>query len=84
MIYFYSFLTSLIAIGLRGFQHKNVIGNHKKAVFFTAYLIALGEVLTIGLIIKGGWIICFSVGTGAAMGMVGSMYLHDKIFKNNV
>jgi hypothetical protein len=81
MIYVYSFLISFITVGLRGFQHKNVIGNHKKAVFVTAYLVAVGDVLTVGMVVLGGWTICFAAGTGAAVGMVCSMYLHDRIFK---
>lgn len=81
MIYLYSFLASFISVGLKGFQHKNVIGNHIKVVFFTSYLMAVMDVLIIGLIIKGGWSICFAVGTGAALGMILSMRLHDKIFK---
>ena len=71
-------LASLCTVGLKDFQHKNVIGNHKRLVVVTSYLMAVGDVACISLIVKGGWVIALSSGTGAACGMVGAMYLHDR------
>lgn len=76
-----SILVSFCAVGLKGFQHKNVIANKRKAVFITSYLIAAFDVACVSLIIKGGWIIALTSGTGAAFGMVLAMDLHDKLFK---
>lgn len=75
-----STVASFVTVGLKGFQHKNVIGNHLRLVAITSYLMAMGDVLCIGLIIKGGWWIALSAGTGSALGMVFAMRLHDRIF----
>lgn len=75
------FVVSLIGVGLKGFQQKNVIGNHYKLAFGTSYLLAIAEVLSIGLIVKNGWIMILPVGTGAAIGMVCAMKLHNHLMK---
>ncbi len=76
--YLVAFMVALITVGLKGFQHKNVIGNHYKLVFVTSYFMALGDVLTVGLIVKNGWEIAIPLGTGAAFGMIVSMWLHAR------
>lgn len=73
-----SLAASFIAVGLRGFQQKNVQGNHYKLVFLTSYGIAAGDVVSIGFIAKFGWIMAFTTGTGAALGMVLAMWMHDR------
>lgn len=73
-----AFLVSFIAVGLKGFQHKNVNGNHIKAVFVTSYLMAVTDVAVIGLIAQKGFEIAFSIGTGGAFGMVLAMYVHSR------
>lgn len=78
MIYLLGGLTTFVTIFLRGFQHKNVIGNHYKLVFVTSYLIAVGDVLSVGWILKGGWGLMIPCGTGAALGMVLSMWVHKR------
>lgn len=80
-IYVTSVFASFVVVGLKGFQHKNVIANKTKSVFITSYLMAAGDVLLISLIVKGGWLIALTSGTGAAFGMVVSMKLHDRLFK---
>lgn len=77
-----STLVSFVAVGLKGFQHKNVIGNKQRSVFVTSYLMAALDVLSVGIIVKGGWVIALSSGTGAAFGMIFAMRLHDRIFKD--
>lgn len=72
---------TFVAVFLKGFQHKNVNGGHLKLVVMTSYAIAFGDVLLIGIIAKSGWEIGFSSGTGAALGMLGSIVLHDKLLK---
>ena len=81
-LYFFSFITSFCAVFLKGFQHKNVIGNHVKAVFYTSFLMAGFDVVAITIVVKGDWTIAFSAGFGAALGMVSSMKFHDKLFKD--
>jgi hypothetical protein len=81
-IYLASLVTSFLVVGLKGWQHKNVIANNLRSTFVTSYLMAAAEVLTVSLIVKGGWLIALTAGTGAAFGMVCSMMLHDYIYKN--
>ena len=80
-LYVVSVLVSMLYVGMRGFQQKNVIGRHLKSVAVTSYLIAVFEVATVTIIIKGGWLVALTSGTGAAIGMVASILLHDKLFK---
>lgn len=81
MIYVISIMVSFVAVSLKGFQHKNVIGNHLKSVFFTSYLMAAFDVAAVTLIVKGGWPIAITSGTGAAFGMIAAIKLHDWVFR---
>lgn len=81
MIYLLSFITTFVAVALKGFQHKNVIGNHLKSVVITSYFMAVADVAATLIIISTGWTIALSAGSGAALGMLVSIKLHDKIFK---
>ena len=76
-------VVTFASVFLKGFQHKNVIGNHKKSVFITSYAMAVCDVLFIGLIAKQGWSVCFAAGTGAALAMVSSIWLHDKLLRKS-
>ena len=79
-----SVFVSFIAVALKGFQHKNVIGDHRKSVFFTSYAMAAFDVAAVTLIVKGGWWIALTSGTGAAFGMLFAINIHDWIFKGKV
>lgn len=79
--YFFSFVTSFCAVFLKGFQHKNVIGDHRRSIIITSFLMAAFDVAAISLVLKGGWSIAISAGLGASLGMILSMSFHDKIFK---
>ena len=81
LLYLLSILVSFIAVFLKGFQHKNVIGGHIKTVFITSYLMALFDVLAVTIIVKGGLWVAITSGTGAAFGMIAAITLHDRIFK---
>lgn len=83
-LYVLSAFVSFVSVFLKGFQHKNVIGNHVRSVFFTSYLMAAFDVAAVTLIVKGGWPIAISSGTGAAFGMVAAIKLHDRLFKDGV
>lgn len=80
-LYFLSVTVSFIAVALKGFQHKNVIGNHLRSIFFTSYLMAAFDVASISIVVSGGWPIALTAGTGAAFGMLFAIKVHDKIFK---
>lgn len=80
-LYALSAVVSFVSVFLKGFQHKNVIGNHQRTVFFTSYAMALFDVAAVSLIIKGGITIALSSGTGAAFGMVAAIRFHDRLFR---
>ncbi len=80
MIYFWAGLGTFVAVFLKGFQHKNVIANMYSNTFVTSYLMAFVDVLLIGLIARATWDIAFASGTGAAIGMVSAMWLHNRLF----
>jgi hypothetical protein len=80
-LYTVSALTSFVSVFLKGFQHMNVIGKHYKLTFFTSYAMAAFDVISVGLIVQGGWSIAFSAGTGTAFGMILSMFVHSRLVK---
>ena len=84
MIYVQSALLTFIAVFLKGFQHKNVIGGHLTLIAITSYLMVFFDVLTISMVLKQGWTIAFSAGTGGALGMIMSIKIHDKFVKNKM
>lgn len=68
----------------KGFQYKNVNSNLYVHTFFTSYLIAICDIVALGLAVKNivvndDWTVVFATGTGAAFGMVAAMYVHDKL-----
>lgn len=79
--YLLQFVVALCTVGLKGFQHKNVQYNHYKLVGVTSFLMAVGDVASVGLIVHNGWWSIIPAGAGAAIGMVGSMLLHDRLLK---
>lgn len=80
-MYGLAFLGSFVSVFLKGFQHKNVIHNLYGSTFVTSYFMAFMDVLLIGLIARSGWDIAFFSGGGASLGMVASMYVHNRYFK---
>lgn len=80
MTYALSVLVSFCAVFLKGFQHKNVIGGHLKTVAVTSYLMAAFDVAAVALIVRGGWGIALTSGTGAALGMLTAIKCHDRLF----
>lgn len=79
MIYLGAFLSSMVAVFLKGIQHKNVQHNLYGSTFLTSCLIGVVEAVSIGWIVRGGWSVGLAVGTGAGIGMVGAMLLHRKL-----
>lgn len=74
-----AFLLALVSVFIKGFQHKNVIGGHHRLIFVTSYVMAMTDILMIGIIVDRGWSICFATGSGAAIGMSLSVWIHDKM-----
>lgn len=81
MIYILSVLVSFTAVFLKVFQHKNVNGGHLKMMFLNSYMMAAFDVVSVTIIVKGGWPIAFTSGTGAAFGAVAAVVVHDRLFK---
>lgn len=80
MIYAIAAAISFAAVFLKVFQQKNIIGDHIKTAAFTSYAIAAFDVSGILLVVKGGWLMILPLGTGGAIGVVCSVYLHRRVF----
>ena len=81
MIQLTAFLVSFIAIFLRGFQQKNVIHGKYTMIAITSYLLALTDVAVVSIIVEHGWNTVLAQGTGAALGMLASVYIHNRWVK---
>jgi hypothetical protein len=69
---------------LRAFQTQNVIGGHFLTAAGTSYLMAVGEVAVVLFVVDEGWASIPWVGTGGAIGVTLSMYIHKKWFKDKI
>jgi hypothetical protein len=81
MIQLTAFLVSFIAIFLRGFQQMNVIHSKYTMIAITSYLLALTDVAVVSIIVEHGWNTVLAQGTGAALGMLASVYIHNRWVK---
>ncbi len=81
MIQITAFLVSFIAIFLRGFQQMNVIHGKYTMIAVTSYLLALTDVAVVGIIVEHGWNTVLAQGSGAALGMLASVYIHNRWVK---
>ena len=79
--YVTAFLISFISVFLKGFQHQNVIGGHYRWAFYLSYGMALADVAIINFAVAKGWLLAIPMGTGAALGIVISMWLHRRYLK---
>jgi len=84
MIYVYSFILAFLAAGIKGFQHKNVIGGHRWTLFVTSFFMFVFNVATFTLVLTTSWTTAISGGLGAAFGIVFALDLHDWIFKKKL
>lgn len=76
-----AFLVSFVAIFLRGWQQKNVIHSKYTMIAITSYLLALTDVAVVGIIVQHGWHTVLAQGSGAALGMLTSIYIHNRWVK---
>lgn len=74
-------VVTFASVFLKGFQHKNIEGNHTKLIFFTSYLLAVTDICVVGLVVKNGLWMILPAGTGAAFGMIVAMRAHRKLIK---
>lgn len=82
-LYLGSIAASFLTVFLKGLQYKNVNGGHYRLVFINSYFMSAAEVLTITLVVKGGWVIAITSGIGGSIGMILSMWLHDKFIRRS-
>ena len=78
-IYVLGCIVSFISVFLKGFQHQNVIGGHYKLAFVFSYMMAIFDVIVVFLVASNGLKMILPTGTGAAFGIILSMYLHRKL-----
>lgn len=83
-VYLLAVATMFGATFLRGFQNKNVAGGHKKLAAVVGYMMAVSDMLTIGLVVKGGITVAFVGAGGAAIGWVLGMVVHDRIMRRRM
>lgn len=81
LIYATAVLTMFATTFLRGFQNKNVAGGYKKLAGIFGYAMAVCDMLTVGLIVKGGMPVAFVGAFGAALGWIVGMAVHDSILR---
>jgi hypothetical protein len=72
--------TFAVVLG-RAIQSQNVIGGHYLAAAVTPYFIAVGEVLSVLLVVDTGWSAIPYVGTGGALGAVAAMWTHRYVVR---
>jgi len=74
-------IVSCACIFARGYQQQNVIGGHYKLAIIFAYVLAVLDVALVTFVVARGWASILPVGTGAAVGISLSMYLHRKLHR---
>jgi len=73
--------SAILLVFMRGLQQQNVIHRFYWWAVFTSYLIAIGEVAIVYNVAQVGWIAVPWVGTGGAIGITLSMYIHNRWIK---
>ena len=74
-------LATVLLVFLRAFQTQNVIHKHYLSAVGTSYLMAIGEVTLVLMVVEIGWSAIPWIGTGGALGVTLSMYVHERCFK---
>lgn len=71
-------MVSYGALFLKGFQHRNVNHGNRRLIVIFSYAMAIFDVLSVTLIARHGIIAALPVGTGASLGMLTALYVHDR------
>ncbi len=74
-------VVSFVSVFIKGIQHKNIAGNHYRLVILTSYAIAFADVWLVGLMARSSLDIAIPCGTGGAIGIALSMYIHNRFIK---
>ena len=59
----------------------NVIHSKYTMIAITSYLLALTDVAVVSIIVEHGWGTVLAQGSGAALGMLASVYIHNRWVK---
>jgi hypothetical protein len=82
--YIIVFLSTLIHVFAKGWQHQNVIGGHYMQAAATTGVLAFGEVAVVILgALELGWLAILPIWAGGAIGITFSMYLHRRVNNKN-
>jgi hypothetical protein len=71
-------LSTFVLVFLRAFQTQNVIHRHYYFAGATSFLMAGAEVAVVLGVVSTGWAAVPWIGTGGALGVTASMFLHKK------
>lgn len=74
-------LFTVLLVFMRGLQQQNVIHRFYWWAGFTSYAIAIGEVAIVFNVAQIGWPAIPWIGTGGAIGVTLSMYVHNRWIK---
>lgn len=80
-VYVTAIVTMFATTFLRGFQNKNVAGGYIKLAGVFGYAMAVCDMVTIGLVVKGGLAVAFIGAIGAALGWMAGMVVHNLLMK---
>lgn len=72
------FLANFAFIFLKSYQTQAVIGGQYIVAFCVSTLMSVTQVLTVTLIVTGGWISFPPLALGGSLGVISAMYLYRK------
>ena len=72
------FLANFAFIFLKSYQTQVVIGGHYLAAFCTSVLMSGTQVLTVTLIVSGGWTSVIPLALGGSLGVISAMFIYRK------
>lgn len=72
---------TFMLVFLRGFQQKNVHGNHYFMAAITSTAMSITDIAVVSFVIHHGWAVLPYTATGATLGIISSMWLHSRVVK---
>ena len=72
-------LATFCMVFLRGFQQKNVHGNHYYLAGLTSAAMCVADATVVIYLVKGGWEVLPYTITGGVIGILFSMWIHDRL-----
>lgn len=64
---------------LRGFQQKNVHGNHYLSAAITCAAMCVADITVVLFAVQKGWVVLPYTIAGGVTGILSSMWIHDKL-----